>query len=140
MYASDIQEKRSNSGNCSIAYGFKACLHRPGILNFDSKAKSELKVLSKPHKTATATPVVVGPESQTVKTCCLYNSGRSVAAPDIHFFSGVYTQRLTRLRSRLYGTTYDVEIFTVVSARKGRLLSRGASRYRYRQKHGACFG
>ena len=84
--ASVFQEKGSQGAGCAIAYGFEARLHRPGILHSDAKAKSQLKVLRRPQETASAMPVLVGPEAQTVKTCCCFKSGRSVAAMTIYSF------------------------------------------------------
>ena len=81
-----FQEKRFNSGGCSIAYAFEARLHRPGFLKSDSKATSGLKVLRRPQETAAPAPVLVGPENQTVRTCCCFDSGRSVAAMAIVYF------------------------------------------------------
>ena len=71
-----------------------ARLHRPGLFNFDPKATSELKVLGKIQDTAFATPVLVGPETQTVRTSCCCNSGTSVAAMAIsydHMFPIMFT-------------------------------------------------
>lgn len=78
--AAVFQEKGPQGVGCAIAYGFEARLHRPGLLHSDTKAKSQLKVFSRPQETAAAMPVLVGPEAQTVKTCCCFKSGRSVAA------------------------------------------------------------
>lgn len=60
-------------------------MNRPGILNFDAKAMSELKVVSKPQEVAAATPVLVGPVAQRVNTCGCFNKGRSVAAMAMMF-------------------------------------------------------
>lgn len=73
-----FQENGSHGAGCAISYGFEASLHRPGILHFDAKANSQLKVLSRPQETAAAMPVIVGPEAEIVKTCCCFKSGRFV--------------------------------------------------------------
>lgn len=80
MHTVLLQEQEDSGGFCSIDYGFEASLHRPGILHFDVKAKSEVKVLSKPQETAPAVPVLAGPETQSVRYWCCFNRGRSVAA------------------------------------------------------------
>ncbi|CAM9761348.1 unnamed protein product, partial [Laminaria digitata] len=72
---SSMQERGPQGVGCAIAYGFEARLHRPGLLHTDAKAKSQLKVFSRPQETAAAMPVLVGPEAQTVKTCCCFKSG-----------------------------------------------------------------
>ena len=79
-FASVFQENGSHGAGCAIAYGFEASLHRPEVLHFDARAKSQLKVLSRPQETAAVMPVLVGPEAQTVKTCCCFKRGRLVAA------------------------------------------------------------
>lgn len=70
------QENGSQGGSCEIVYGFEARLHRPGMLHFDAKGNAKLTVLSKPHETSAATPVLVGPATQTVKKFCCFKSGR----------------------------------------------------------------
>ncbi|CAM9445217.1 unnamed protein product [Ectocarpus sp. 6 AP-2014] len=70
-----MEENGSQGGSCEIFYGFEARLHRPGMLHFDAKGKAKLTVLSKPHEAGAATPVVVGPATQTVKKFCCFKSG-----------------------------------------------------------------
>lgn len=48
----------------------------PGLLNFDSTGKAQLKVLSKPRETDASQPVLVGPDSRPVKQCYCMKSGR----------------------------------------------------------------
>ncbi|CAM9920917.1 unnamed protein product [Pylaiella littoralis] len=70
---------QGGEGSCAIAYGFKARLSRSGMLNFDAKAKAQLKVFSRPQETAVTLPVVVGPDTKVIKRCyCLKNGSMSV--------------------------------------------------------------
>lgn len=46
------------------------------MLNFDAKAKAQLKVLSKPQETAVTLPVVVGPDTKVIKRCFCIKNGR----------------------------------------------------------------
>ncbi|CAM9398876.1 unnamed protein product [Hapterophycus canaliculatus] len=66
-------------GSCAIAYGFKARLHRPGMLNFDAKDKAQLLVLGKPQEADVSPPVVIGPDTRALKRCfCLPSGSMSV--------------------------------------------------------------
>ncbi|CAN0329985.1 unnamed protein product [Ectocarpus sp. 12 AP-2014] len=68
-------KEQGGDGSCAIAYGFRARLHRPGLLNFDAKGKVQLKVLGKPQETSASSPVVAGPEVMAVKKCYCLQSG-----------------------------------------------------------------
>eukprot|EP00752_Nemacystus_decipiens_P010236 g9120.t1 len=68
-------KETGNGGSMAVAYGFRARLQRPGLLNFDSKGKVQLRILSKPRETDASQPVLVGPDSRTVKRCYCMGSG-----------------------------------------------------------------
>ncbi|CAB1111736.1 unnamed protein product [Ectocarpus sp. CCAP 1310/34] len=68
-------KEQGGNGSCAIAYGFRARLHRPGLLNFDAKGKVQLKVLGKPEETSASSPVVAGPAVKAVKKCYCLQSG-----------------------------------------------------------------
>lgn len=69
------QETSGDGGNCSIEYYFKGKLKRPGLLNFDAKDKHKIEVFARP-KAFEPRPVLAGPHSTVVKTCCCFTSGR----------------------------------------------------------------
>lgn len=74
------QEDGSQGESCAIAYGFEVRWHRTGNLNCDIKAKSQLEVFSRPEKTVTAAPLLVGPATEAIYTCCCFDAGRSAVA------------------------------------------------------------
>lgn len=75
-FAHLLQEDGSQGGSCEISYRFEARLHRPGMLHFDAKGKAKLNVLSRPQGGGPPAPVLVGPDTQTVKKCCCLKRGR----------------------------------------------------------------
>lgn len=88
--ASFVLKEQGGGGSCAIAYGFKARLHRPGMLNIDAKGKAQLMVLGKPQQTDYSPPVVVGPDTRTVKRCfCLKNGRWVLVRRGKMFFFGV---------------------------------------------------
>ncbi|CAM9692644.1 unnamed protein product [Scytosiphon promiscuus] len=70
-----MKEDGSQGGSCEISYRFEARLHRPGLLHLDAKGKAKLEVLSSPKEAGPASPVLVGPDTQTVKKCCCLKRG-----------------------------------------------------------------
>lgn len=78
FFIASLLKEHDGRGSCSIEYGFEAHLHRPGLLNFDVKDTSRLKVLGTPQQAGAALPVMAGPATQPVKFCCCFNRGRLV--------------------------------------------------------------
>lgn len=71
------QETADDGSDCSIEYHLSGTLKRPGLLNFDATDKREIEVFSRP-KVFEPRPVLAGPYSTAVKTCCCFKSGRRV--------------------------------------------------------------
>lgn len=42
----------------------------------DTKAKAQIRVLSRPQETAVTLPVVVGPDTKVIKRCYCFKNGR----------------------------------------------------------------
>ncbi|CAM9286211.1 unnamed protein product [Ascophyllum nodosum] len=73
-----MKEIGHGGGSCEVKYELQARLHRPGILNFDAKGKTELTVHPKPEEVP-PTPVTMGPDIQKVNTCFWCFSGGSIS-------------------------------------------------------------